>query len=622
MALRYQGHIFDSAQCSCCDAPQKKVLVDPTQTGKLRARLRGTMALRWRSMRLLARAIIVDHDILGLKAGGLMALPVSVVHNAGSKQQMFQRWFDNALDQAVLGSDGSVMRPFITAAYLSGVGYAQSTLKRMVMSSIGGHREEALFQLAVTELQGIMATVSQQATRMAAYGMLTKQKPMAIVRNIWSIIDKVGINRTNAMIELLVVRAHAEATLDIFEAAKVKFVGLIPEARADINAVRDHAIVDAPRKRGAGSRISRKKAPSKRTVQRIRRQELALAKRLGERVRVRTAGDDDVCPVCEAISEEGPYRIDVARSLIPAHPRCRCTFVPADDARYAADQMFLFDGEAFICDAPTIAPAMVDILERMNMMLDMNPYHVASGEHGGEFTSGTGAPEGFTRHEEKPGLPADITNEAEAVKWLEKHGLNAEQAEAAFNARLAAANPDFYHEVPGDAIASIKRHGIKSEYGVFASVGKPSGYVSAKQKTIVTFKLPKAEIAAGNVHPDMIYGTEHITPHQHYLMSHPKLTNGYVSYNADVPTKWISGTQLKNDGALADYNHMHLPQGPLGGQFASAVASAGHAGEGGRTELVKRIAKAKQSVTSATEEHQLTQGEIDYLKRLRKRMSA
>lgn len=388
MALRYQGHIFDSAACSCCDGPKKKVLVDPTQTGKLRARLRGTMALRWRQLRLLARAIIVDHDILGLKAGGLMALPTPIIANAGTKQQMFQRWFDHALDQAVLGKDGSVMRPFINAAYLSGVGYAQSTLKKMVMSSIAGHREEALFQLAVAELEGIMAAVSQQATRAATQGMLVKQKPMTIVRNIWAVIDKVGIRRTNAMIELLVVRAHAEATLDIFEAAKIKAVGLIPEARANINAVRDHAIVDAPRKKGAGSK-SYKKLPGKRTIQRIRRQELALAKRLGERVRVRTAGDDDVCPVCEAIAEEGPYRIDVARSLIPAHPSCRCTFVPADDARFAADQMFMFDGDAFVCDAPTIAPAMVDMLERLNARIkDFNPYHVSSGPHGGEFASG------------------------------------------------------------------------------------------------------------------------------------------------------------------------------------------------------------------------------------------
>ena len=48
-----------------------------------------------------------------------------------------------------------------------------------------------------------------------------------------------------------------------------------------------------------------------------------------EYVNVLTAGDDLVCQVCEDISEEGPYSLDEAQGLIPAHPNCRCAFVPA-----------------------------------------------------------------------------------------------------------------------------------------------------------------------------------------------------------------------------------------------------------------------------------------------------
>lgn len=44
---------------------------------------------------------------------------------------------------------------------------------------------------------------------------------------------------------------------------------------------------------------------------------------------VLTAGDDKVCPICDRISHGGPYTINRARSLIPAHPNCRCMFVPA-----------------------------------------------------------------------------------------------------------------------------------------------------------------------------------------------------------------------------------------------------------------------------------------------------
>lgn len=50
-----------------------------------------------------------------------------------------------------------------------------------------------------------------------------------------------------------------------------------------------------------------------------------------EQVNVLTAGDDLVCFECEDISNSGPYSIDEALGLIPAHPNCRCAFVPALD---------------------------------------------------------------------------------------------------------------------------------------------------------------------------------------------------------------------------------------------------------------------------------------------------
>jgi ADP-ribosyltransferase exoenzyme len=52
-------------------------------------------------------------------------------------------------------------------------------------------------------------------------------------------------------------------------------------------------------------------------------------------VEVITAGDNDVCIVCEDISNEGPYDLDTAEGLIPAHPWCRCAFVPVSDKRFA-----------------------------------------------------------------------------------------------------------------------------------------------------------------------------------------------------------------------------------------------------------------------------------------------
>jgi len=61
----------------------------------------------------------------------------------------------------------------------------------------------------------------------------------------------------------------------------------------------------------------------------------ADAKQDEELYEVLTAGDDLVCQVCEDISADGPYDLEEARGLIPAHPNCRCAFVPFFDERFA-----------------------------------------------------------------------------------------------------------------------------------------------------------------------------------------------------------------------------------------------------------------------------------------------
>lgn len=57
-------------------------------------------------------------------------------------------------------------------------------------------------------------------------------------------------------------------------------------------------------------------------------------KRIGsEFLNVLTAGDNRVCVICEALSENGPYSLEEAQGLLPAHIDCRCAWVPAFSAR-------------------------------------------------------------------------------------------------------------------------------------------------------------------------------------------------------------------------------------------------------------------------------------------------
>jgi hypothetical protein len=53
---------------------------------------------------------------------------------------------------------------------------------------------------------------------------------------------------------------------------------------------------------------------------------------------VQTAGDDKVCSNCQGISDDGPYGIDDVGDMIPAHPNCRCAYVPWDDRRYRVNR--------------------------------------------------------------------------------------------------------------------------------------------------------------------------------------------------------------------------------------------------------------------------------------------
>lgn len=50
---------------------------------------------------------------------------------------------------------------------------------------------------------------------------------------------------------------------------------------------------------------------------------------LGAFVNVLTAGDNKVCQQCQDLADDGPYSLFDAQSLLPAHPNCRCAFIPA-----------------------------------------------------------------------------------------------------------------------------------------------------------------------------------------------------------------------------------------------------------------------------------------------------
>lgn len=317
MAYKFNTRLFDA--CRCLEDVQAAKL-DPTGTARIRRRFNETLAIHWRRVRVMVRQALVEQNILGLAVGKpTHSAAVGAMLGGVPKVQIFQRWIDSVLGSMVLENDGTFVRPFIRQGYDAGVLHAEQELGSKVAVTSSVDRVGTLSTLAFVELQGICEAVSQQAVRVVTNGLLVEASASKLSRQIQDIIDKVGVTRSVAMVELLVVKVFGEATLDVYESAGIARVGLIPEAKA----VR--RIGDA-RKTGPGSRSSRLRTPSSSTIGRIQRLEASF-EGVG-RVNVETAEDDKVCPICEDIADGGPYSINRARALIPAHPRCRCIFVP------------------------------------------------------------------------------------------------------------------------------------------------------------------------------------------------------------------------------------------------------------------------------------------------------
>ena len=343
MSLNYRGRVLHDAECSCCTltyADAAPANVDPTGTGKIRRAMRSAMNIKLNSLRPMLRAQLVTNDVLGLNIKSAMSsmMAASMAAGGSSAIDMFQRLFDTMLQNTLLENQGEYVKTYIRAGYEKGARFGRTNIQASPEVSPGLFQEDdriaTLQKFTYVELQGVAEAISQQGVRVVSNGLLTKQGPQKILRSLFAVISKVGM-RTDAVAEFMVVRAFGEGSLDTYEAAGIKQVALIAEAKAKKTTIGDARSLRRGKRTGAGSRVSRTQSPSASTIARIRRQEAEL-ERL-KLVRVKTAGDDDVCPICEDIADDGPYNINEARSLIPAHPRCRCVLVPAYDARFAED---------------------------------------------------------------------------------------------------------------------------------------------------------------------------------------------------------------------------------------------------------------------------------------------
>lgn len=297
-------------KCLCCN-DSLPILdanrLDPTGTLSLRGKFEQRLVGKFNRLKTLVNQSIVQNDAFGLKAQRVGdSLPQSIVMDAqaisprafsldrpAEKVDRFMAWLQLAQNDGILevqqgttmssAARSSWMNTYIDSAYSKGVRDAANKMRKGGASIAESWAEQSFFRpihadrlgliytRAYSDLDGITKTMDQQISRILAQGIGEGRGPLEIARQINERIDKIGITRARVLARTEIVSAHAEATLNAYEEAKIEGV----EVEAEFT----------------------------------------------------TAGDNAVCPECEALAGK-IFTIAESRGMIPVHPSCRCAFNP------------------------------------------------------------------------------------------------------------------------------------------------------------------------------------------------------------------------------------------------------------------------------------------------------
>ena len=313
---------------------------DPTRTAGLRDQFRNEAMKKVRQFKTLMRAYVVTNNLMGIGTPARMnpgGLDTESVYTG------FVEFITN-LGYKVVVAEGVWMHPLLRRAYESGVDAARSIMRR---TDIGlDLTGDLLYRTSAKhELEGIVDATLQQLSRKAVEVITLGLRPMEMQRQFDQVVDKIMAVRVQALANVAVVQLHNAGRLDTFQSGGVDEVGVVPEV-APVQEVGDscgcgpglrYQTVDArkPANQSERAQAQARTGGGQFVAQTFTRETYRTAKRANknfkkiEKVSVQTAGDGKVCRRCRRLARNGPYKIDRARSLFPAHPNCRCAFVPA-----------------------------------------------------------------------------------------------------------------------------------------------------------------------------------------------------------------------------------------------------------------------------------------------------
>jgi hypothetical protein len=284
---------------------------DPTRSGSIRRHGRGLVNRRVFELHTNLRTNLQEHDVFGLRTpeqqpASIIAWLENNAQKLGRAEPMLQTMVERAL-----ATPPDWLRETVTAAVERGVTQALRELRAPDSSIDSSEVNEFHSVKAANEVQGISWETRRRLLRHIGKALEAKQRPTELMREIRLSLEKVTRRRLILLVNTAVVGAINAGKLLTYRAHGVERVGIEPEWLPHGFTRRRHPVADHHYHRRAS------------------------IWRDAELVNVLTAGDDSVCEDCEDIAGDGPYTLEEAQGLIPAHPNCRCAFVPEGDKRFA-----------------------------------------------------------------------------------------------------------------------------------------------------------------------------------------------------------------------------------------------------------------------------------------------
>jgi SPP1 gp7 family putative phage head morphogenesis protein len=277
--------------------------VDPSRTGFIVRRFSAAIRGRLRSVRKSVLALVVEEDAFGLAESNPSTNPLALNQrfrflSSEEKLKQFQQYLQQQYRAKVISEavEDAYWSTYVQEAYEKGQGRAyddymkkarkfegvegdfyRGSKAQFLQSSfarpVAIDKVKLLSSRVFTELKGITEEMSTKLSRRLTDGIAQGLNPREVGRNIARDIDGISRVRADRIARTETIRAHAEGQLDALEELGVTELGVMVEWSA--------------------------------------------------------TGDDRTCPLCSDL-DGITIKLKEARGIIPRHPNCRCTWIPAN----------------------------------------------------------------------------------------------------------------------------------------------------------------------------------------------------------------------------------------------------------------------------------------------------